>query len=199
MHKILSATYNKSKYAEFAHFFTAHGFETAASYQLEIPDVEEGVTSFAENAKLKAMNAMQYSHLPSLGDDSGLEIPELDNFPGVVTARFTKDQGGYPQAVEYYCNKLSKDRFAARYVAELCLALPNGDFITTRETLDGELIRHPRGDQSFGYDAWFVPEGLNQTCGEISRAEKEVISHRGKAVKSLLKKMEEYAPLRLVS
>lgn len=199
MQKIIIATYNKSKYAEFAHFFNAHGFETEASYQLEIPDIDEGVTSFAENAKLKAMNATQFSRLPSLGDDSGLEIPELDFFPGVITARFTKDQGGYPQAVAYFCDKLGKEHFKARYVAELCLALPNGDFITSRETLDGELIRAPRGDQSFGFDAWFVPEGLHQTCGEITRAEKEALSHRGKALKSLMKKMEEHAPFRTLS
>lgn len=199
MQKIVIATYNKGKYAEFQAFFSAHGFETIAAYELELPDVEEGDVSFADNARLKAEAAMRLTGLPALGDDSGLEIPELNNFPGVVTARFTKECGGYPAAVNHYLDKLQKNSCAARYVAELCLAQPSQSNIQVRATVEGKLIHDRRGERDFGYDPWFVPEGHKQTCAELTLEEKEKISHRGKALRLLMEKMKPHDRLRAVS
>lgn len=189
MHKILIATYNKGKYTEFQSFFAQHGIETVAAYEMNVPDVEEGETSFAENAKLKAENGWRCTGLPTLADDSGLEIPELNNYPGVLTARITKDLGGYPQAVAHYCSKLNKASFAAKYVAELCLYGGEDNIITSRATVEGMLQAHAKGERDFGYDQWFVPKGYTQTCAEISLAEKEKISHRGKALRQLMEQI----------
>jgi XTP/dITP diphosphohydrolase len=199
MQKIVIATYNKGKYAEFQAFFAAHGFETVAAYELELPDVEEGDVSFADNARLKAEAAMRLTGLPALGDDSGLEIPELNNFPGVVTARFTKECGGYPAAVRHYLDTLNKKSCTARYVAELCLAQPSQPNIFVRAAVEGKLTADRRGEREFGYDQWFVPEGFTQSCAELSLAEKEKISHRGKALRLLMEKLKPDDRLRAVS
>ena len=199
MHKILIATHNKGKYPEFETFFKAHGFKTVAAYEAKLSDVEEGDTSFAENARLKAAHGLKQKQLMTLGDDSGLEIPALDDFPGVITARFTKEQGGYQQAVNYYLDKLKADECRARYVAELCLAVADQEYITTRATVEGKLIRNPRGKEGFGYDQWFVPAGFTQTCAELTMAQKQEISHRGKALSQLIEQMQKHESLRPLS
>ncbi len=186
MRKILIATYNKGKYAEFQAFFKSHGIETVAAYECDVPDTEEGETSFADNARKKAENGWAHTGLPTLADDSGLEIPDLNNYPGVLTARVTKQLGGYPQAVQNYCERVGRDSFPARYVAELCLVVDNKKSFATRAQVEGSLIRTARGTRDFGYDRWFIPKGYTCSCAELSLAEKEAISHRGKALRQLM-------------
>lgn len=193
MQKILITTYNESKFAEFSAFFAEKAIDVVASYQMGIPDVEEGEISFAANAKLKADNGVLHSGLPSLADDSGIEIIDLDNFPGVITARYTKQVGGYAQATASFFAKLPQaTTLKARYVAELCLALPDGTYITARDTIEGHLKQTPSGDQLFGFDPWFVPTGETRSFAEMSKAEKAAISHRGKALRQLLQKIEQH-------
>jgi non-canonical purine NTP pyrophosphatase (RdgB/HAM1 family) len=192
MHKILIATHNKNKYIEFKAFFAEQWLETTAAFEQGVSDVIEGDISFAENARLKADHGLRLSGLPTLGEDSGLEIPALNNFPGVITKRFTDECGGYQSAVSHYLDKLGVETCDARYVAELCLSLPDQQYITTRATLEGSLIRTPRGEGIFGYDPWFVPKGFKKTCAELTVAQKQEISHRGKALRQLMEQMQKH-------
>ncbi len=190
MQKILICTYNKNKYPEFQRFFKEHGYDTTAAFELGLGDVVEGDTSFHDNARLKAVHGYQQTKLASLGDDSGLEVPDLNFFPGVITARFAKEIGGYPQAIEHFYASLKTDQpIAAQYKAVLCLALSDEIILETEAIVKGHLIRHPRGERVFGFDQWFVPEGYTETFSQMSLAEKEALSHRGKALVNMAELM----------
>jgi XTP/dITP diphosphohydrolase len=187
-------------------FRTAAGHTSAEILPLPnlaaIPAPEETGATFAANARLKAE---YYSrHLPGqfvLADDSGLEVPALDNFPGVRSARFA-DDCGFLIATP---NKLSTDernnRFlldrmaniadrAARYRCVLSLACDGAEILSAEGEVPGEILATPRGAGGFGYDPLFYLPQLGKTMAEIDLDTKHHLSHRGTALRALLEAMD---------
>jgi XTP/dITP diphosphohydrolase len=157
----------------------------------EFPDladvVETGVT-FAQNATLKAVTAAEATGLPALADDSGLAVNVLGGAPGVFSARWAGTHGQDRANLEVLLGQLNDvpdDQRSAAFVCVAALALPNGTVVLRQGRMPGTLAREPRGDNGFGYDPILVVDGDSRTAAELSFEEKNAISHRGKAFRSL--------------
>lgn len=154
----------------------------------EAPQVEETGETFEENARLKASSAARASGMWALGEDSGLAVDALGGAPGVYSARYAGSQGDDEANNARLLRELegAPDR-TARYVCALVLARPDGDVVcVTQGTCEGSIALEPRGGNGFGYDPLFVTEGKDVTNGELDPAEKDALSHRGAAVRSML-------------
>ncbi|CAM4406964.1 RdgB/HAM1 family non-canonical purine NTP pyrophosphatase [Deinococcus marmoris] len=150
-----------------------------------VPMPEETGATYAENAAMKACTVALMTRTTALADDSGIEVEALNGEPGVYSARF----GGRDSDLERNVYLLEKLRGQvnrrAKFVSVLVLAHPNGQVESYRGELSGTLLEGPRGDGGFGYDPLFVPDGQTRTLAEMSVAEKQAISHRGKALAAL--------------
>ena len=153
-----------------------------------VPDVAETGTTFAENSLLKAHAVAAATGLPSVADDSGLCVDVLGGMPGVFSARWSGGHGDDRSNLELVLAQIEDvpdDRRAAHFACAAALALPDGVERVVEGRLSGSLIRAPRGSNGFGYDPVFVPEGEVRTTAEMSPAEKNAISHRGRAFRAL--------------
>jgi XTP/dITP diphosphohydrolase len=150
-----------------------------------LPDVEETGTTFEANAILKARSACGATGKPALADDSGLEVDALDGRPGVLSARYGGaglDDAGRRAALLAEMTAIPDGRRTARFVSVVALAEPGGRVRTARGTVEGRLIRESRGSGGFGYDPIFVPDGHDETFGELPPSVKNGISHRARAL-----------------
>lgn len=151
----------------------------------EVP--ETGVT-FAENALLKAREAVLHTGLPAVGDDSGLTVDALNGMPGIFSARWAGRHGDDGANLELLLDQLAHvadDRLGAAFVCAAALVTPAGAQHVRNGTMRGQLVRKAKGRNGFGYDPIFVPEGLTVTAAEQSAEEKDAISHRGQAFRAL--------------
>jgi XTP/dITP diphosphohydrolase len=190
---IVIATRNAGKSREFREMLGSDQriWSDLADYP-DAQEVEETGWTFRANACLKASSyAIQTGHW-ALADDSGLEIDALGGSPGVASARWAKLQGtGSGDAdnnttVLKQLEAIPDERRTARFVCVLALANPAGRIIlTARDTVEGRMLREPRGSNGFGYDPLFFIESLQKTTAELSPEEKHRISHRGKALRRL--------------
>lgn len=152
----------------------------------DVPLPPETGATYEDNAALKACAAALVTRLPALADDSGLEVEALGGEPGVYSARY----GGVGSDVER--NVLILERLRretnrrAKFVSVVILAYPDGHLETYRGELHGTLLEGPRGENGFGYDPLFVPDGDTRTLAEMTVAEKRAISHRGRALAALM-------------
>ncbi len=152
------------------------------------PDVAETGATFAENALLKARALAKFSGLPSVGDDSGICVDVLNGMPGVLSARWSGVHGDDPANLRLLLGQLSDvpdERRGAHFYCAAALVLPSGREHVSEGKLRGRLIREPRGSNGFGYDPIFVPDGDERTTAEMAPAEKDAISHRGRAFRAL--------------
>lgn len=194
---IVLATRNENKVRELAAMLAGLPIrlESIGSYP-DAPDVEETGATFAENAVLKAKAAAQHTGLWAMADDSGLEVDALDGQPGVYSARFAG-----PGATDADNNeKLLKlmadvpdDRRTARFRCAIALAAPDGRIFVDEGTCEGRIARAPRGEGGFGYDPLFVVPELGRTFAELPAAEKDRISHRGRALTAVRRRLEDLA------
>jgi XTP/dITP diphosphohydrolase len=153
----------------------------------EVADVAETGTTFAENAALKAREYAKQTRLWSLADDSGLEVDALGGAPGIYSARYAGEDASDADRIERVLDALSQSGDAdrrARFVCVIAISDPQG-VIANLSTgfCEGTIAHAPRGANGFGYDPIFVPEGHEQTFGELPTEIKEVISHRARALK----------------
>ena len=187
--RIVIATHNAGKARELAELFTIVGVETVSAAELGIDEPEETGKSFAENATLKAEAAAKSSGLPAVADDSGLEVSALSGAPGIHSARWGGPHKDFALAMERVNRELkasgSNDR-TAKFVCVLAYARPNAETIATRGAIVGTLTWPPRGTRGFGYDPIFVPQGYDQTFGEMEPSLKDSISHRARAFEKLM-------------
>ncbi|HVY19145.1 MAG TPA: RdgB/HAM1 family non-canonical purine NTP pyrophosphatase [Bauldia sp.] len=184
---IVFATHNAAKIRELDEMLAPFRMTVAAASALGLPEPEETGLTFEENAIIKAVAAATASGKPSLADDSGIAVDALGGEPGIYSARWAgpnKDFAGAMQTIE---NELEKagantpDKRAARFIAVLCLAFPDGSTQTFRGEVEGTLVWPPRGPNGFGYDPMFVPTGHDRTFGEMADHEKAQLSHRARA------------------
>ncbi len=149
-----------------------------ADYPHLVETPETGAT-FEENAALKATAAAAATGLVALADDSGLEVAALGGRPGILSQRYgATDQD---RIARLLAELAGVRRRAARFVAAVAIAWPDGRVETVRGTVEGEITREPRGSGGFGFDPVFQPTGESRTMAEMTAEEKNAISHRGKA------------------
>jgi len=152
------------------------------------PETEEDGATFEANAIKKALAAAGYTGIPALADDSGLEVYALGGVPGIYSARYAgagaKD-GQNTGKLLYEMRSLVQDKRGARFVCCVALAFPDGNTYTFYGYASGSIGTEQRGVRGFGYDPVFYPDGCNRTFAEMDEKEKDALSHRGKALKSL--------------
>jgi XTP/dITP diphosphohydrolase len=152
------------------------------------PDVRETGTTFAENALLKARAMAEFTGLPSVADDSGLCVDALNGMPGVLSARWSGRHGDDEANLWLVLGQLAdvlEDRRGAQFACSAALALPAGREHVSEGVMRGRIITEPRGENGFGYDPIFVPDGAELTTAQMSSEAKDRISHRGKALRGL--------------
>lgn len=190
--RVVLATANRGKVAELQRIL-AGAVELVgigAGYE---PRPETGAT-FADNALAKAREAVEHTGLPAVADDSGLAVDVLNGMPGILSARWAGRRAiGSPQErdranLELLLAQLADvpdERRGAAFVCAAAYALPDGRSEVVLGELRGTLTREPRGTGGFGYDPLLVPAGLTATTAELVPAQKDAISHRGKAFRLL--------------
>lgn len=154
----------------------------------DAPEVDETGATFEENALLKARSAAAATGLPAVADDSGLAVDALSGMPGVLSARWSGRHGDDDANLVLVLGQVAgvpDERLGAAFVCAAAVALPGGDERVVRGEVRGRLIRARRGTNGFGYDPIFVPEGSELTTAEMEPAEKDAISHRGRAFRAL--------------
>jgi len=152
------------------------------------PAVAETGATFAENALLKARATAAFTGCPAVADDSGLCCDALNGMPGVLSARWSGRHGDDAANLRLLLDQLSEvpdERRGAHFSCAAALVLPSGREHVSEGTVRGHLTREPRGTGGFGYDPIFVPDGDQRTTAEMSPAEKDAISHRGRALRGL--------------
>ncbi|MGA2089768.1 MAG: RdgB/HAM1 family non-canonical purine NTP pyrophosphatase [Stellaceae bacterium] len=180
--RLVVASHNPGKFAELSSLLKPYGVDAVGAASLGLIEPNETGSSFEENAALKAKVAARASGLPALADDSGLVVPALGGKPGIHSARWAgaaRDFAAAMNRLERLMGGL-KDR-RAFFVAVLALAWPDGRIETFRGEAHGRLVFPPRGARGFGYDPVFLPDGMEETFGEMQPEAKDKISHRAKA------------------
>ncbi|WP_067727254.1 XTP/dITP diphosphatase [Oceanobacillus damuensis] len=192
MKQIIIATKNKGKAKEFKEFFSKHNIEAISLLDLDqdIPDVEETGSTFEENAALKAEQIAALLDTPVLADDSGLMIDALDGRPGLFSARYAgepkDDQANIDKVLEEM-KEIPEPERTARFICVLAVAIPGERTIFRTGYCEGKINFTERGENGFGYDPIFTPEGYEVTMAELTPDEKNQISHRKDAISQLEK------------
>ena len=195
MIELVVATRNRHKTREIQHILGPEFMVRDLAADTDVPEILESGTSFRENATLKALAASR--HLPALviADDSGLEVDALDGAPGIYSARYAGANATSRDKIDKLLRELARvrateDERRARFRCVVALAL-NGDLLGMFEgTVQGRITDTARGDSGFGYDPIFVPDGFEQTFGELSEEVKNTISHRAKAIRALADRLQ---------
>lgn len=193
--RVVLATHNRGKLAELRDLL-APALPGADVERLVVdaaaagaPDVVEDGTTFEANALLKARAATAATGLIAVADDSGLAVDVLGGAPGIFSARWSGRHGDDAANLRLLLAQLSDVPDAhrgAQFVCAAALVTPDGREHVETGTLRGALLREPVGDGGFGYDPLLRPDGSDRTCAELTRAEKNAISHRGRAMRALL-------------
>jgi len=189
--RIVLATRNRGKLPELARILAASGLDVTLTSLDEFPgapEVAETGHTFPANALLKARSAAQFTGLPAVADDSGLCADALNGMPGVLSARWSGRHGDDEANLRLVLAQLTDvpdERRGAQFVCAAALVLPGGREHVSEGVMRGRLIREPRGQNGFGYDPIFVPESADITTAEMASADKDRISHRGKALRGL--------------
>ena len=200
MHKILIATSNKGKVAEFKALLAETGLIvcTPNDIGLEI-EVEENGANYRENAGKKATEYSAASGLLCIADDSGLEVDALDGAPGLHSARFSPKPGATDaDRRQMLLEKLAgaEKPWTAKFHATVAIGTPEGQLFFTEGDCPGEIIQTELGENGFGYDPIFLLPSLGRTMSELSMEEKNKLSHRAIAVRNAIPKLLHLAKIR---
>jgi XTP/dITP diphosphohydrolase len=183
--RLVIATHNPGKLAEFALLLAPYGLDCVAAGALGLPEPIEDAPDFAGNARIKARAAAQAANSFALADDSGLLVSALGGAPGTRSARYATEAGGYAQAMDAIIAATRANSHAA-FACAICLATPQGETATYLGYCHGTIAPGPRGATGFGYDPIFIPTGSQKSFAELTKAEKSTISHRGRALRQFV-------------
>lgn len=191
--KLILASNNKHKLIEFDRILRPLGFEiiSLADNNIDI-EIEETGETFLENSIIKAKAIFDITKLPTIADDSGIEVDYLNKEPGIFSARYGGEGLNDVDRYELILKNLDgveKEKRTARYVCAICMILENGEQLHIIETCEGSIAFEPSGDGGFGYDPIFLYEG--KSFSSISAQQKDLVSHRGKALRMLSHKLKE--------
>jgi XTP/dITP diphosphohydrolase len=187
MKALVLATHNKGKVKELSALLDGLVAEIKTAEDLRLKEPPEYGTTFIENAKMKAVTAMQTCGYPCLADDSGLSVNALGGEPGVYSADWAGHPRDFKMAMQMVHDKMgdAADK-GAHFTSVLALAYPDGRVETFEGRVDGALCWPPRGLEGFGYDPMFVPVGHTKTFGEMTLEEKQDLSHRAIATQKFI-------------
>lgn len=188
--KFVIATHNKHKLQELQRILTPLGIEAITA---DLSEVEETGTTFAENACLKAKAACEETGLPAVADDSGLEVDALDGRPGVYSARYAGEGATDAQRIQKLLGELAEvpaEKRTARFVSAICCVFPNGDILRAEGDCPGSIAFASEGEDGFGYDPVFLCG--EKTFAQMTAAEKDAVSHRGKALEKFNLVLKDY-------
>jgi XTP/dITP diphosphohydrolase len=195
--RLLLATRNAGKLAELRRLLESAvpGVEVVGLRDVpDYPEAPETGATFEENALLKAREAVRYTGLPAVADDSGLTVDALNGMPGVLSARWSGRHGDDDANTALLLGQVADvpdERRGAAFVCAAALVTPDGAERVVERQWRGHLIREKRGTNGFGYDPVFVPEGLGVTSAELAPEEKDARSHRGQAFAALVPVLAE--------
>jgi XTP/dITP diphosphohydrolase len=193
-HRLVLATRNQGKIEELRRILVdlnsdqQESIELLGTQEFGLDDVEETGETFAANALIKARAVAEATGLPAIADDSGLCVDALNGMPGIYSARWAGAHGNDLANLELLLAQLSHvpdERRGAHFACAAALVIPGGPEIVEEGRIFGEVILQPRGTGGFGYDPIFLPSGHFLTLAEIGAADKDAISHRGIAFRSL--------------
>jgi len=192
--KLVLASGNRGKLRELAHMLDPLHIEVVSQAEFDVEPVEETGLTFVENALLKARQAARVSGLPALGDDSGLVVDALEGRPGIYSARYAGADASDADNNEKLLGELSElpmERRSAHF--HCCLVLLRHETdpvpIIAEGIWHGRILQQPRGEGGFGYDPLFHDRRLGATAAELPMEEKARVSHRGKALASLIERL----------
>ena len=185
---LIVATHNPGKLREMRELLAPYGIATQSAGELGLPEPEETGTTFAENARIKAVAAARSSGKPAFADDSGLVVDALGGEPGIHSARWAGPDKDFRAAMNRIQTLLiergakTPEQRRAHFIAALCLAWPDGHVEDFEGRVDGVAVWPPRGDKGFGYDPLFRPDGFDITFGQMSADEKHGLPPQGRGL-----------------
>ncbi|AEH46974.1 XTP/dITP diphosphatase [Parageobacillus thermoglucosidasius] len=195
MKQVIIATKNAGKTREFQALLAKKGVEVKSLLDFpDCPDVEETGSTFAENAILKAEAMARYFHTTVIADDSGLAIDALHGRPGVYSARYAGEEKDDQKNIAKVLEELKGvplEKRTARFHCALAVAAPGRRTAVVEATCEGYIAEEPKGENGFGYDPIFYVPQKGKTMAELSKEEKNQISHRAKALAKLEEQWDE--------
>lgn len=193
--RIIFATGNEGKMREIRMIMGDLGLEILSMKEAGISaEIEENGSTFEENALLKANGIAALCQDIVLADDSGLEIDALHKEPGIYSARYMGEETSYHVKNANLIQRLegvADEARTARFVCAIAAVLPDGTELTTKATMEGRIGYEERGENGFGYDPIFYLPDYNKTTAELTAEEKNVLSHRGKALRLMKEQLKE--------
>jgi len=198
--RVVLASRNEAKLVELRRILDAAGLAVELVGLPDGPEVPETGRTFAENALIKARDAVATTGLPAVADDSGLAVDELNGLPGVRSARWAGSPAGWPRAEKDAANNalllaqlddVPQERRGAAFVCAAAFVGVDGTERVVHGEMRGRLLSAPRGANGFGYDPLFLPDGETRTSAELTAEQKDAISHRGRAFRALAAALPE--------
>ncbi|GED94320.1 nucleoside-triphosphate diphosphatase [Lentilactobacillus buchneri subsp. silagei] len=187
---IVIASQNAHKIIEFEDAFKPTGITIKSLKHFEnVPTIAETGTTFEENATLKATGIMNFTHQAVIADDSGLVVKALNGQPGVHSARYAGDHDDDANNDKLLKEMQNKTDRTAYFESVLVYLTPEGDKVVANGRIDGEILRERRGNNDFGYDPLFYVPSQQRTLAEMSTHDKNLVSHRGNAIRNLIRKL----------
>jgi XTP/dITP diphosphohydrolase len=196
--RLAIATHNSGKLRELRELLLPYRVEAVSAGELSLVEPQESGATFGENARHKAVCAATASGMPAFADDSGLAVDALAGEPGIYSARWAGREKDFRRAMEMVEDQLrargahAPSQRKAHFVCALCVAWPDGHVEEFEAKVDGTLVWPPRGEEGFGYDPMFLPDGHSRTFGEMPSGEKHGLpplgsglSHRARAFRKL--------------
>ncbi|MFR1434971.1 MAG: RdgB/HAM1 family non-canonical purine NTP pyrophosphatase [Acutalibacteraceae bacterium] len=191
MNTYVIATHNAKKLAELSRILEPLGIEAVTR---ELSEAEEIGDTFAANAFIKAESACRETGMPAIADDSGLMVDALGGRPGIYSARYAGENATDTDRNVKLLEELKdvpEEQRTAKFVSAICCVFPNGEQVTAVGECPGRIGFAPKGENGFGYDPLFVVEG-GRSYAELSAAEKDAVSHRGRAMRLFAARLREY-------
>lgn len=185
--KLCVASHNAGKLLEYSNILDGLNIEVISAIDISLPDIDETANTFRGNAALKAKAGLAATNLPTIGDDSGLCVEALDGKPGIYSARWGGPARDFAIAAKRIKEELAdSENRKAYFITVLALALPNGSIEYFEGYAHGSVSFPARGNDGFGYDPIFIPDGHDITYAEMGQLEKNTISSRFIALQKLL-------------
>lgn len=192
--KIVMATNNSGKVSELRDLLNIPEFDVVSLKEAGFcVEVSEDGNTFMENAIKKAVETAKITNMAAIGDDSGLCVNSLDGAPGIYSARWAGENATQDELIGKLLTALSdKDDRTAFFVCAIALATPDGKVLTAEGRCDGVILRRQSGEGGFGYDPVFYVPSENKTFADMSKSEKNKLSHRANAIIALKEKLKNY-------
>jgi len=187
------ATANPGKISEMRAILSQLGIEAVTREELGIDiEIEETGSTFLENAMLKAGAVCAIARLPAIADDSGLAVDALGGEPGVYSSSYGGDHLSNSERCSYLLKKMENvEQREAKFVCTIVCVYPDGGKLSAAGECHGRILVAPRGENGFGYDPVFLPDGMDRTLAELPSEEKNEVSHRGKALRAFARMLSD--------